>query len=250
MRMSELIVSSTVAVTALIWTGSSAIAQPAAPAPASSLFVEGGLAYGYGLSNADFIEVDRGTALESPGSRGPALDLAVGYAFVPNLAVFGDLQHAWASTITGQDQDGDEEELSVSYTSLTAGLRATVPLGAGEVYAQLSVGAVLPFETERDEQRANGESRLTTIGYNTGLGGRGEMGYHFALNDDMYIAAGLRLQAFATDNVGRSRVRVDQPSGDVERDVYTTDPNGNNQQRAEALSVQDVRARVGFGYRF
>jgi len=244
------IMTSTVAVTVLLWTASPASAQQATPTAAPKVFVEGGLAYGYGMSNSEFIEVDRGTQLDGPRSRGPAVDVAGGYAFVPNLALFGDLQYAHASTITGQNNDGDEEQLSVSYTSFSLGLRATVPIGSGEVYAQMSLGLVLPFETERDEQRANGESRNTTIGYNSGFGGRGEMGYHFNLNESMYLAGGLRLQAFATDNVGKERVRTEQPSGNVDRERYSTDPNANNTRPAEALSVQDMRLRIGFGYRF
>ena len=250
MRLPVPTLTSTVCAAVLLWTASAASAQPATPAPAPKIFVEGGLAYGYGMSNSEFIEVDRGTQLDGPRSGGPAVDIAGGYAFVPNLAVFGDLQYAHASTITGQDDNGNEEQFSVSYTSFSVGLRTAVPLGSGEVYAQMSLGIVLPFETERDEQRANGESRNTTIGYNSGLGGRGEMGYHFNLNERMYLAAGLRLQAFATDNVGKDRVRTEQPSGNVERERYSTDPNANNTARAEALSVQDLRIRVGFGFRF
>jgi len=250
MRLPVPTLTSTVSAAVLLWTASAASAQPAPSAPAPKIFVEGGLAYGYGMSNSEFIEVDRGTQLDGPRSAGPAVDVAGGYAFVPNLAVFGDLQYAHASTITGQDDNGDEEQTSVSYTSFSVGLRTAVPLGSGEVYAQMSLGIVLPFETERDEQRANGESRNTTIGYNRGLGGRGEMGYHFNLNERMYLAAGLRLQAFATDNVGRDRVRTEQPSGNVERERYSTDPNANNTAPAEALSVQDLRIRVGFGFRF
>ena len=208
MRLREPTSSWMVCAAVLLWTASAASAQTATPAASSKIFVEGGLAYGYQMSNSDFIEVDRGTALDGPRSGGPAVDVAAGYAFVPSLAVFGDLQYAHASTITGQDNDGDEEQFSVSFMSFSVGLRTTVPIGPGEVYGQMSLGMVLPFETERDEQLANGESRHTTIGYNSGFGARGEMGYHFNLNDSMYLAGGLRLQAFATDNVGRERVRT------------------------------------------
>lgn len=219
------------------------------PAPASKAFVEGGLGYGYQMSNSDFIEVDNGNSLAGPSSSGPALDVTGGYALVPNLYVVGDLQYAYASTITGQDNDGDEEQFSVSYTSFSVGLRSTVPVGSGELYAQMSLGLAFPFDVERDQEFANGDSRNTTIGYNTGLGGRGEMGYHHNLNDKMYLAGGLRLQAFATDNAGRERVETDQPGGNVDRETYTTDPNGNGRD-AEALSLQGLRIRLGFGFRF
>lgn len=232
-----------------------ALAQPAAtpvaaPAPAHRGFIEGGLAYGYQMSNSQYVEVNNGTLLKGPSSQGVALDLAGGYALVPNVAIMADLQWAHASTRTGQNNDGDTEELSVSFTSLALGLRTTVPVGRGEVYAQLALGIVLPFETELDENRGGGETRNTTIGYNSGIGARGEMGYHFALNERMYLGAGLRLQAFATDNVGKQRVRTEQPSGQVERETYSTNPDGNNTRDAEALSLQDVRLRIGFGYRF
>ena len=110
MRLREPSLSSMVCAAVLLWTASSASAQTATPAASSKIFVEGGLAYGYQMSNSDFIEVDRGTALDGPRSGGPAVDVAAGYAFVPSLAVFGDLQYAHASTITGQDNDGDEEQ--------------------------------------------------------------------------------------------------------------------------------------------
>jgi len=252
MRPLAVMMSSTVGAAVLLWAAAPASAQTAtaAPAPTHKGFVEGGLAYGYGMSNTQFIEVNNGTRLDSPRNGGPAIDLAGGYAFVPNLAVIGDLQWASDSTITGKNNDGDTEQFSDSYTSLGIGLRATVPLGHGEFYAQMALGMVFPFEIERDEHFANGESRVTTIGYNSGLGGRGEMGYHYALNERMYLAGGVRLQAFATDNVGKERIRKDFPSGQVERDVFTTNPGGGNNRQAEALSVQDMRLRVGFGYRF
>lgn len=241
---------STLCAALLLWSASPASAQEAASASASKAFVEGGLGYGYQMSTSDFIEVDRGNSLSSPSSSGPAIDVTGGYTLVPNLHVIGDLQYAYASTVTGQDNGGDEEQYSVSYASLSVGLRSTVPVGSGEVYAQMSLGFVLPFDTERDEQMANGDSRNTTIGYNSGLGGRGEMGYHHKLNDKMYIAAGLRLQAFATDNTGNERVRTEQPSGNVDKEPYSTDPNANNSRDAEALSLQALRLRFGFGYRF
>lgn len=213
-------------------------------------FVEGGLAYGWQMSTSQYIEVNNGTRVESPGASGLALDLTGGFAFVPNLAVVGDLQYARATTIRGQDNDGDTAELFLSFTSLSVGLRTIVPIGRGEVYAQLGLGIVLPFETETDEDRGGGETRQTTIGYNSGFGARGEMGYHFPIGERMYIGAGFRVQAFATDNVGRERVRTERPSGQVERDTYTTTPNGNNTRAAEALSLQDFRVRLGFGFRF
>lgn len=241
-----LVVLSTISCSALL--ASSARAD--AGAPARRGFVEGGLAYGWQMSNTPYLEVNNGTSLDRPGTSGPALDLSGGFAFLPNLAMVGDLQYAHASTIESENNDGDTARLYVSFTSIAVGLRTLVPIGRGELYAQLGLGLVLPFETEVDQQRAGGESRVTTIGYNTGLGARGEMGYHFPIGERMYVAAGLRLQAFATDNVGRERVRTDQPSGQVERDTYTTTPNGNNTRAAEALSVQDFRVRIGFGVRF
>ena len=253
MRTLAAMMSSTVGAAIVLWAAAPARAQTAtAPpaAPAHKVFLEGSLAYGYGMSNTQFIEVNNGTRLDSPRNGGPAIDLAGGFAFVPNLAIFGDLQYASDSTRTGQNQDGDTEQFSDSYTSLGVGLRATVPLGHGEFYAQMALGMVFPFEIERDQHLANGDSRVTTVGYNSGLGGRGEMGYHYALNDRMYLAGGVRVQAFATDNVGKERIRKDFPSGQVETDVFTTNPNGNNNRQAEALSVQDMRFRIGFGYRF
>lgn len=225
-----------------------ALAQPAA-APAHRGFVEGGLAYGYQMSNSQYVEVNQGTLLQSPRRRGPALDLAGGYSLLPNLAIMGDVQWAHASQRQSQNNDGDTAELTLSFASIAIGVRITVPTGRGEVYAQLGLGISLPFETELDENRGGGETRNTTIGYNSGIGARSEMGYHVALNDRMYLAAGLRLQAFATDNVGKQRVRTDQPGGQVERETYSTNPDANNTRDAEALSLQDVSVRIGFGYR-
>lgn len=224
-------------------------AQPAV-GTAHEVFIEGGLGYGYNMSTSQYLAVSNGTKFDSPHAKGPALDLAGGYMFLPNLAVYGDLQFAWASTLTAQNDNGDTEDFSMQYTSMSVGLRTAVPAGPGEVYAQLALGFVLPFDTERDRQQVNGDSRLTTVGYNSGFGARGEMGYHYNVNERLYLAGGLRLQAFATDNVGRERVRTDSPSGNVDRETYSTDPNANNTARAEALSVQDLRIRIGVGYRF
>ncbi len=223
----------------------------AQPAPASRGFVEGGLAYGWWLSNSDFIETSNGTALDSPGASGPALDLTGGFAPIPGLYMIGDFQWAHASTIDGQNQDGDTDRTKLSYLSLAFGVRTTVKAGPGEVYAQLGLGVATPFETVREQDLAGGGSRTTTTGYNTGYGGRGEAGYHYAINDHLFIGGGVRVQAFATDNVGRTRTRVDQPSGNIETDTYSTNPDaGGNTRNAQALSVQDVRFRLSVGYRF
>lgn len=240
------IFTSTLAVVILSGTAAVAHAQAAPP----KAFVELGLGYGYGLSTSDFLEVSQGTKLDSPHASGPALDLAGGYAFAPNLAVFGDLQWAYASTIEGQNDNGETQQYTVDYTSLGVGLRTTAPIGPGAVYAQLALGAVFPFETERVQHMTNNESRTTTIGYNSGFGARGELGYHYQLNRRLYLLGGVRVQAFATDNVGRERVRVDQPSGNVDRETYSTDPNAPNTSRAQALSVQDLRLRIGVGLQF
>lgn len=236
------------ALLAVLLAASQAHAQPA-PRPARG-FVEGGVAYGWGLSTSPFVEVDRGTRLDGPGASGPAIDLVAGYAPVPGLFVIGDLQWAHTSTIVGQNQDGDTDQSKVSHLSFAIGARLTRPLGRGELYGQLSLGMVTPFETERDQQNADGTSRTTTVGYNAGFGGRGEMGYHYDVSDRLFVAGGIRIQTFATDNVGRERVRVDQPGGQVERETYSTDPNANNTRRAEALSLQELRFRLGIGYRF
>lgn len=225
----------------------------AAPAHAEAPrkgFVELGLGYGYALSNADFLEVDTGTNLDPPHASGAALDVAAGYALAPGFALVGGFQRTWATTIKGLDQDGDEQEYSWGYWNFTVGARAVTPLGPGAFYAQLALGVVLPFETERFEWRNNNETRETTIGYNSGFGAASEAGYQYPLNPRMYLAGGLRLQAYSTDNVGRERIRVDQPSGDVDRTTYSRDPDAPNADRAEALSVQDLRLRVGFGLRF
>jgi Outer membrane protein beta-barrel domain len=247
MSFAKLTLSTVIGSSWFALTAAAAHAQSAPVAPAHKVFVEGGLGYGYGMSNSQFIEINNGTKLDSPSSRGPALDLAGGYMFLSNLAVYADLQYASASTISGQNDNGDRESLAISYSSFALGLRTTVPAGPGEVYAQFALGFVLPFETERNRQELNGDSRSIVIGYNSGFGARGD---HYNVNERLYIAGGLRLQGFATDNVGRDRVRTDKPSGNVEREVYSTDPNANNTARAEALSVQDLRIRLGVGYRF
>lgn len=238
--------TSAVAITTVLATATAAHADGPV---ARKGFVELGLAYGYAMSNADFLEVDTGRVLDPPHASGPALDLAGGYALAPGFAIIGDLQHAWATTIRGVNDNGDEQEYSWGFWSLGLGLRGTVALGPGEFYSQMTLGAVLGFDTERDEWRANGDTRHTTIGYNNGLGGRGEAGYHYPINDRMYVGGGLRLQAFSTDNAGRERIRVDQ-DGNVDRTLYSTDPNAQNADRPEALSVQDLRLRLSFGLRF
>lgn len=79
----------------LALTGSSALAQPApAPATGQRIFLEGGLAYGYQLSNWSFIEGNNGTRVDTPSNSGPAVDLAGGLAIVPRLFVMGDVQYA------------------------------------------------------------------------------------------------------------------------------------------------------------
>lgn len=229
-----------------------ATAAHAQPAPTEARgFVEGGLGYGWAPSSGPYVEVSNGTQLASASAQGPGLDLAAGVRVVPGLFVMVDLAWSSARTIEGEDQDGDTSRTKVSATSLAIGLRTTRPLGRGRLYADLALGMVLPFESVRSEHMANGESRTTTIGYNTGTGARAEMGYQVPVSGGVYVGGGLRIEAFATDNIGRERVRVDQPSGDTETDTYTTDPDGGNgTRRAESVSLQDVRLRLDVGYRF
>jgi hypothetical protein len=224
----------------------------AAAQPASRGFVEGGLGWGFAMDNAAYLQVSNGTALASPSTRGVALDVAGGYAFTPNLALIADLQWATGSSITGQNNNGDTSQYKTSYKSLAVGLRTTAPAGPGEVYAQLELGVAFPFEVERDQNLAGGGTRTTTSGVNAGLGGRGELGYHYNLNEHMYLGGGARLQAFSADNVGRQQIRVEQPGGNVDTTTFTTVPGGqgNNTAGASSVSVQDFRFTISFGYRF
>lgn len=226
-------------------------AQPAQAVEVRKGFVEAGLGWGYQMSNAQFIETSRGTKLEPLHESGLLLDVAGGYQLTPGLAVIGDLQHARASSIEGVNQDGDRTDYSTSQTGLAAGVRLAVAAGPGEVYSDFSLGVEFPFETHRDRTNANGSTDHVTVGYNSALGARGEVGYHYGINDRLYIGVGLRLEAFSTDNVGRTRVRVDN-NGQTDTTTYTTDPNaqGNNTDPAEALSVQDLRMRISVGFRF
>jgi hypothetical protein len=226
-------------------------AAHAQPAPVHKGFVEVGLGWGYAMSNAQFLEVNNGTLLEPPHASGLALDAGIGYQLVPGLSVIGDFQHASATSIQGSNGNGNTTQYSSSYNSITAGVRTAVTLGPGELYADFALGLALPFETHSDGTFGGmgGMGTVhTTTGYNTGLGGRAEMGYHYAINDRMYVGAGLRLEAFSTDNVGRTRTRTDQ-TGQTMVDTFTTDPNAQG-PGASALSVQDFRLRLSFGYRF
>lgn len=238
-----------VATLAVPAAASTAHAQTA-PRPARA-FVEGGLGYGWALSTADFVEVDNGTRYHGPSASGVALDLTGGVRVAPGLFVVADVAWGQARTIEGVNQDGDTDRTKVSHVSLSVGARTALPVGPGRLYAQMSLGLVTPFDAVRTQEMANGESRTTTVGYNTGTGGRAEMGYQVDVASKVYLGAGLRLETFATDNVGRTRVRVDQPSGNTETDTFTTDPDaGNNTRRAQALSLQDVRFRLDVGVRF
>ena len=230
-------------------TAATAHAQPA-PRPARG-FVEGALGYGWAPTTSDFVEVDTGTRYHSPSASGPALDLTGGVRVAPGVAIIGDLAWAQAKTVEGVNQDSETDRTKVSYVSLALGARTALPVGPGRLYAQLSLGLVTPFDGVRTQDLGGGMSRTTTVGYNTGLGGRGEMGYQVDLTGRVYLGAGLRLSTFVTDNVGRTRVRVDQPSGDTQTDTFTTDPNaGNDTRRAQSLALQDIRLRISIGARF
>jgi hypothetical protein len=222
----------------------------AQPAPARKAFAEVGVGWGYAMSNAQFLEVNNGTALSAPHASGFLLDAGAGFQLVPGLYVIGDFQHANASSIQGSNGNGGSTQYSSSYNSISAGLRTALALGPGELYADFALGLALPFDTHSDGTFGMGGmgTQHVTVGYNTGLGGRAEMGYHYTINERMYVGAGLRLEAFSTDNVGRTRTRTDQ-NGQTTVDTFTTDPNAQGPSPS-ALSVQDFRLRVSLGYRF
>jgi hypothetical protein len=224
----------------------------AQPTHVNKGFVEAGLGWGGAMSNAQFLEVNNGTLLAPPHASGFMLAAAVGYQLAPGLYLIGDLQHAGATSILGTNDNGNTLQSSFAYNSITAGVRTAVGVGPGELYADFALGIALPFETHSDGTFTmggmGGGAQHVTIGYNAGLGGRGELGYHYPLNDRMYLGAGLRLEAFSTDNVGRTRTRTDQ-NGQTTVETYTTDPNAQG-PGASAASVQDFRLRIAFGYRF
>ncbi|MBV8760034.1 MAG: outer membrane beta-barrel protein [Deltaproteobacteria bacterium] len=240
-------------VTLVMFALATTTAAYAEPAPVHKGFVEGGAGWGYAMSNVQFLEVNNGTLLAPPHASGFELDVAGGYELVPGISIIGDLQHASATSIQGSGGNGATVQYSSSYNSLTVGVRTAHAVGSGELYADFAIGAAFPFDTHADGTfggggGGGGGTAHLTVGYNSGFGGRGEMGYHFTLNDRMYLGAGLRLEAFSTDNVGRTRVRVDQ-NGQTTTETYTTDPTGQG-PTPSALSVQDLRLRISFGYRF
>ncbi len=233
--------------------GTAATGAHAQPAAVPKGFVEVGLGWGYAMSNAQFLEVNNGTLLAPPHASGLELDVGGGYQLVPGISIIGDFQHASATSIQGSGGNGSTAQYSTSYNSLTVGVRAAHPVGPGELYADFALGMAFPFDTHADGTfggggMGGGGTAHVTIGYNTGFGARGEMGYHYAINDRLYVGAGLRLEAFSTDNVGRTRVRVDQ-NGQTETETYSTDPNAQG-PTPSALSLQDLRLRLSVGYRF
>ncbi|MDB4957092.1 MAG: hypothetical protein JWO36_4661 [Myxococcales bacterium] len=199
---------------------------------------------------------------KQPLANGWGAGATAGLALVPDLAVFVDYRYGTAGTRHGELTGAlTDVQGTIRFHAFTAGLRIARELGPGRFFAQLGVGAVLPFHTTITLVYAPELAAIAITGtgvqrdeYNVGYGAQGALGYHEDLGPSVYLGVDLRLETFESSNNGRDTVfsnfvtdfTVQRPAP-ISTTLHhsTTDavPPTN-------YSIQDVRIEVSLGYGF
>jgi hypothetical protein len=148
---------------------------------------------------------------------------------------------------------------SLDFHTLTAGVRLEHRAGPGSLYSQMALGVVFPFHTTlrytyAPEVAAIGLAGIGTDveNYGVAIGGLGELGYHVALPSHFTIGAGLRIEAFESNNDERLSVLTNFVLNFAAPTPVTFVTNHTTSGPVPPItySIQDVRLQIALGYRF
>lgn len=225
-------------------------------------FVEVAGAFGFQFGEQPYLPDGTPGQSKHPLTNGFSANATAGVEILPNLDVILDYTFANAESRKGNlDNALSDVRGEVTFQTISAGLRSNRDLGPGTLYGELAVGVVLPFETKLTYNYAPAMSQLpqpvmgegTKVDkYNLGVGAHGELGYQVPIYDKLYLAAGLRIQGFQSNNDGKS-TELDNFVTDFTNPqaVSTTiDYDANGGATPTTYSVQDLRFHLQAGYRF
>jgi hypothetical protein len=160
--------------------------------------------------------------------------------------------------------------------ALTLGIRPSVNLLGGQIYAGGGVAVILPYTTTTDVTFSNKAGALASSmpnsgqqkdEWNLGIGGFGEFGYTYNITDNVFAGIGVKVIMATANNSGKTRTLVaNMPSGatktatitiadsvtEAEKTLVTAD-GGTTYTAKQGVStngITDVTAQVIVGARF
>jgi hypothetical protein len=256
-------IASTGAFLVLVLATGPAVAQDpeitvVAPTDRSVAFAEAYGGYGFQFGEQDYLPKEMG-GYKHPLTNGYALGAAAGWEFVRGLALVGNYQFASAQSRSGELLGAlDDVQGEISYHILALGLRNTRALGPGRVFGEVGGGVILPFETQVNVAYgpALAAADITGTGsrtdeYRTGVGAYGQLGYQWDIEAGVYLAGGVRVQSFQSNNNGEQS-RFDNFVTDFGAPQAMNTAITYDSESAVAphtYSVQDLRLNIALGYR-
>jgi hypothetical protein len=160
--------------------------------------------------------------------------------------------------------------------ALTLGIRPSVNLLGGQIYAGGGVALILPYTTTTDVTFSNKAGALASgmpdsgqqkDEWNLGIGGFGEFGYTYNITDNVFAGIGVKVIMATANNSGKTRTLVaNMPNGTTktatitiadsvtenERKLVSTDGGATYtaKQGVSTNGITDVTAQVIVGARF
>lgn len=131
---------------------------------------------------------------------------------------------------------------------LTLGLRPSVNLLGGQIYAGGGLAIVLPYETSTEVTFSNKAGALATNmpdsgtqtdKWNLGIGGFGEVGYTYSITDNVFAGIGVRVVMATSNNKDQTRVLVaNMPNGTTKTATITVSESVTEAEKT--LTAQDA----------
>ncbi|UJR84632.1 hypothetical protein [Sandaracinus amylolyticus] len=234
--------------------------DPAADARPSIGFVEATGGYGLNFGRTDYLPAGAPGDWMHPMVFGYAFGGTAGITLVPGIALVASYEFSRAESRHGEI-DGAVESVqgSVEAHTLTGGVRFYFPLPYGAFQAEVTAGALLPYETVVEVQYTGplaqliGERGSRIDHYSVGVGGTALFGYVLPIGDVFYSSFNIKARLFETENSGETRV-----FNNYVTDFTTTPPTvttaeirfGDGGAQPTTNSLQDVRLQLALGARF
>src|SRR5690606_37505235 len=143
---------------------------PGAPlAPRTSVgFIEAAGNFGFQFGEQEYVPSGAPGESKHPLTNGFGFNATAGFALARGLDVIVDYSYASADSREGELVGVlDEVEGSITYQTITAGVRGTYATSFGNLYGELGAGIILPFETELEFTYAAPMSELGITGTGT-----------------------------------------------------------------------------------
>lgn len=287
-------------------------AAGAASGAGMGLFIEarGGFTLGNG-SSATYLNGDATTATAQPyaaaNTSGFGGGATVGYNFMKGLGLVASFDYRsvksreWSVTnstagpvsLAGVGLAGQAAAASSGSTLKTQntkntiiiglGVRPSVAVGPGELYAGAGAALVLPYDsttsgTFTNPSAAGAQSSTITFenktSYNMAIGAYGELGYNFNVTENIYVGLGARILVATANNKDKDKVTtykstsaagntgdvtitstgketVDPTNTDVTTTAGTTTTVTRKTQEAFGTDgITDITGTVTVGFRF